>query len=145
MAFITWTKEITVTEEIDSQHRKLFDMCNELHHSVTFGAERRTLAIGFSGMIDYTVEHFHTEERLFSATNYPDAAAHKKEHDELTETAVKLQQQFSEGNLVISFDLLNFLYDWLMNHTSGSDKAFGAYLREKGMVSAANGNQRIDP
>jgi hemerythrin len=128
MAFMTWTDEISVNDEIDAQHRKLFDIVNELHASVTAGAERSALARIFNELIDYTIYHFKTEEGYFSVLAYPDSAAHKKEHDDLTEQAVKLQSQFSEGDLVISFELLDFLYDWLMKHTSDSDIKFKKFL-----------------
>lgn len=128
MAFITWTDDLSVNAEIDVQHRKLFAILNELHASVTAGTERGALAHVFNELIDYTVEHFQTEERYFVDLSYPDAAAHKKEHDELTEQVLKLQAQFAEGDLVISFELLDFLYDWLMKHTSDTDLKFRRFL-----------------
>ncbi len=41
---------------------------------------------------------------------------------------VKLKSQFDEGGLVVSFELLDFLYDWLMKHTSDSDIKFRRFL-----------------
>ena len=131
MAFMTWTNEISVNDEIDAQHKKLFDIVNELHASVTAGAERSTLAHIFNELIDYTIDHFQTEERYFVNLSYPDSQPHKKEHDDLTEQVVKLQSQFAEGDLVISFELLDFLYDWLMKHTSDSDIKFKRFLEER--------------
>jgi hemerythrin len=128
MAFITWTVAISVNDEIDTQHKKLFDILSELHASVTAGSERSTLARIFNELIDYTINHFQTEERYFADLAYPDAQAHKREHDELTEQVVRLQGQFAEGDLVISFELLDFLYDWLMKHTSDSDVRFRIFL-----------------
>lgn len=92
------------------------------------GAERNALARVFGELIDYTVYHFQTEERLFTELSYPDATSHKKEHDELTAQALALQGQFEVGDLVISFELLDFLYDWLMNHTSDTDLKFKEFL-----------------
>jgi hemerythrin len=132
MAFITWTHEISVNDEIDAQHKKLFDIVNELHASVTAGAERSALAHIFNELIDYTIDHFQTEERCFVELSYPESQAHKKEHDDLTEQVMKLQSQFSEGDLVISFELLDFLYDWLMKHTSDSDIEFREFLDARG-------------
>lgn len=131
MAFIIWTDKISVNEEIDSQHKRLFNILNELHMSVTAGAERSTLAKIFNELIDYTIYHFQTEERYFVDLSYPDSSAHKKEHNDLTEQVVRLQGQFAEGDLVISFELLDFLYDWLMTHTSGSDIQFREFLEAR--------------
>jgi hemerythrin len=139
MAFIIWTDEISVNDEIDAQHKKLFDIVNELHASVTAGAERSTLANIFNELIDYTINHFQTEERYFVDLSYPDAQVHKKEHDDLTEEVVKLQSQFVEGDLVISFELLDFLYDWLMKHTSESDIKFRRFLEGRDGRSGTGG------
>jgi hemerythrin len=128
MAFMDWTDEIAVNDEIDAQHRKLFAIVNELHASVTAGAERSSLAKIFNELIDYTIVHFQTEERYFAELSYPDAQAHKREHDELTGQVVTLQGQFADGDLVISFELLDFLYDWLKTHTSDSDVKFRRFL-----------------
>lgn len=132
MAFMTWTSNLSVNDEIDAQHKKLFDIVNELHASVTAGAERSALAHVFNDLIDYTICHFRTEEGYFAALSYPDATAHKKEHDDLTAQVLSLQRQFVEGDLVISFELLDFLYDWLMNHTSDSDIKFKKFLDGRG-------------
>ncbi|MBP7654136.1 hemerythrin family protein [Candidatus Dependentiae bacterium] len=129
MAFITWTQDIAVNEEIDNQHKNLFDILNKLHESVTAGAEQGALAKILISLIDYTVEHFETEEKYFAKYSYPDTEAHKKEHVDLTQKAIDLQQQFKDGNLTISFDLLDFLYDWLTTHTSESDKKFSEFLK----------------
>jgi hemerythrin len=128
---MNWTEELSVNDEIDVQHRNLFDIVNELHASITAGAERTALAHVFNELIDYTIYHFRTEESLFAELSYPDAPAHKKEHDDLTAQALTLQSQFVEGDLVISFELLDFLYDWLMNHTSDSDLKFKRFLDGK--------------
>jgi hemerythrin len=128
MAFMTWTENLSVNDEIDVQHKRLFDIVNELHAAVTAGAERSALAHVFNELIDYTIYHFRTEEGYFAALAYPDAPAHKKEHDDLTAQVLALQSQFVEGDLVISFELLDFLYDWLMNHTSDSDLKFKKFL-----------------
>lgn len=130
MEFITWTADLSVNAEIDEQHKKLFGIVNELHASVTAGAERSALALIFDELIDYTITHFQTEERYFAELDYPDAAAHKKEHDDLTAQVVRLHGQFVDGDLVISFELLDFLYDWLMTHTGDSDIKFKKFLDE---------------
>lgn len=138
MAFITWGEELSVNEEIDTQHRKLFDIVNELHASVTAGSERSRLSRIFNELIDYTIYHFETEERYFDELRYPEAEKHRKEHDDLTMEVVKLQSQFAEGDLVISFELLDFLYDWLMKHTSDSDLLFRKFLDSRPTTSAGS-------
>jgi hemerythrin len=130
MAFMRWTEELSVNDEIDAQHRRLFGIVNELHSSVTTGAERGALAKVFNELIDYTIYHFQTEEGYFARLGYPEADAHKREHDDLAAQVLRLQEQFAEGDLVISFELLDFLYDWLMKHTGDTDLKFKRFLNE---------------
>lgn len=131
MAFINWTTDLAVNGDIDAQHQRLFAIVNDLHAAVTAGAERSVLARVFDELIDYTIYHFQTEERYFASLAYPEAGTHKTEHDDLTAQVVKLQSQFIDGDLVISFELLDFLYDWLMTHTGNSDIAFKKFLDER--------------
>ena len=129
MAFITWTVDIAVNDEIDEQHKQLFDILNKLHAAVTNGVEQAQITQIFDSLIDYTVLHFDTEEKYFKEYDYPGTDDHKKEHKDLTEKALELQREYREGALTISFDLLDFLYDWLKDHTSDSDKKFAEFLK----------------
>jgi len=131
MAFIDWTdKNMVGIAEVDEQHKELFEMLNRLHASVTGGQERSVLHSVLDNLIEYTVYHFNTEEVLFDACEYPLAQEHKKEHDRLTAQALDLQRELREGSATISFEVLEFLHDWLMDHTSGLDMEFAQYLRE---------------
>ena len=133
MAFLEWTDAHKgYVAEIDAQHEHLFVILNQLHAATMQGAERSTLGGIFDELIEYTVEHFNTEERLFIAHTYPGYDEHKLEHDRLTGQAVELQNQFREGSATISFEVLDFLHDWLVQHTLGTDKAASKYLHEKG-------------
>ena len=129
MPFIEWTEEIRVgIDEVDEQHRKLFDMLNRLYDSVTEGKEQSTLVSILDDLVEYTVYHFNTEEKFFAEYEFPGFEEHKAAHDNLTGTAVDLQAKLKEGSASISFELLDFLHGWLAEHTSGLDKEFGDFL-----------------
>lgn len=135
MSFIQWSqKNIIGIPVVDEQHQKLFDILNRLHESVVGGLEQSAIFSILDELIDYTVYHFDTEEKFFEQYAFPDRAEHKEEHDRLTAQAVALQGQLREGSATISFEILDFLHDWLMDHTSGLDLDFGNYIREKGIV-----------
>lgn len=130
MAFINWTSKNQIDiEKIDNQHKKLFQILNDLHAAVSSGQGQYTLTAILDELIEYTVYHFSTEEECFQKCDYPLFAEHKKEHDDLTRQAVELQQQLSEGSATISFEILDFLHDWLTDHTTGVDMEFGNYIR----------------
>lgn len=134
MAFITFNHENEVNiREVDDQHRRLFDILNRLHEAVVAGKEQSELFAILDELIEYTVYHFQTEEKLFVEHDFPGYVGHKAEHDRLTATAVELQGQLRDGSATLSFELLDFLHDWLMDHTLGLDQDMGPFLNERGI------------
>lgn len=134
MTFITFTHDNEVNiKEVDEQHRTLFDILNRLHEAVAAGKEQGELFAILDELIEYTVYHFATEEKLYIEHDYPGYEKHKAEHDNLTATAVDLQQKLRDGSATLSFELLDFLHDWLMGHTLGLDQEMGPYLNERGV------------
>jgi hemerythrin len=135
MAFIEFGKKNEVNiKEVDDQHRQLFVILNRLHDAVVEGKEQGELYAILDELIEYTVYHFQTEEKLFVEHDFPGYAVHKAEHDKLTGTAVDLQAKLRDGSATLSFELLDFLHDWLMQHTLGLDQEMGPYLNERGIV-----------
>ena len=129
MVFLEWTNKFVLNvKEIDEQHEFLFNLLNRLYDSVVEGAEQGTLDVILTELIDYTVYHFNTEEDLFNKHKYPDLDNHKKEHNDLTNQVVNLQSKFKEGSATISFEVLDFLKDWLVVHTMDSDQKFTSYI-----------------
>lgn len=132
MAFIEFTDKNQINvAEIDAQHRNLFDILNNLHAATVEGREQSSLVEIFNGLIEYTVEHFQAEEDFMEKYQYPEIHAHKEEHNKLTGQALQLQQQFTNGSATISFELLDFLHDWLNEHTMETDMEMGQFLNDK--------------
>lgn len=135
MSFIHFTSENEVhIKEVDDQHRHLFDLLNRLHDAVAAGKEQGELFAILDELVEYTVYHFQTEERLYVEYDFPGYEVHKAAHDELTATAVDLQRKLREGSATLSFELLDFLHGWLTEHTLGLDQEMGPYLKERGVV-----------
>jgi len=131
MAFMEWgEKYLTGIQEVDDQHHGLFDLVNQLYQAVANGDEQQTVGKILDELIDYTVLHFQTEERLFVEYKYPKLEEHKQQHDDLTRQVLDLQEQFQEKSITISFDVLDFLHDWLKDHTTGSDLEFGRFYQQ---------------
>lgn len=135
MVFIEFTDANKVNIQIlDEQHRKLFSLLNQLHKAVTGGKEQGEFANIFDGLIEYTVYHCNTEEELCLEHEYPGYAEQKKAHDQLAATILSFQQQMHDGSATLSFELLDFLHNWLMEHTLGLDQKMGPYLNERGVT-----------
>ena len=125
MELIQWSEKYSVSNFlIDSQHKRLVSMINQLHESMRDGKGKETLQKILDDLVKYTKEHFLTEETMMKKANYPGYATHKAEHDKLTEKAVDLQKSYAEGKSPLTMDVLNFLKNWLTNHIEGTDKKY---------------------
>ncbi len=137
MAFITWSDELysIKNKEIDTQHQHLVSLVNRMHESVVNGLERSALSQVLEELIDYTVYHFRSEEELFGKNNYPQLETHKQQHDALTGQVLKLQEEFNEGSATISYEVLDFLHNWLTHHMASSDRGFLHYMESRNSVT----------
>jgi hemerythrin len=132
---MTWNEKMSVgVGVIDEDHKKLVSLVNELYEGITAGHGKETLGKVLDGLVSYTKMHFAREEHYFVKTGYPGAAAHKKEHDELTRQVTDLQARYKSGQIsTLSLELMTFLKNWLINHIQGTDKKYGPHLNAKGI------------
>ena len=130
MSLINWDDSYSVhIKKIDEQHKGLVKLVNELHDAMSQGAANDVLSKVLNSLVDYTIIHFNTEEEMFKSYNYPDYQAHKNEHDKVKE----FQSKFKEGKSTITYELMDFLSDWLINHILDSDKKYSSYLTSRGV------------
>ena len=130
-----WKEEYAVQiPSIDAQHRNLFRIGAELNEAMRNGQGKMVLAKTLDRLVQYTVVHFDTEERLMRQHGYPDLAAHKTEHDALTTKVKAFQADLQSGRAFITVQLLQFLRDWLDHHIKGSDQRYAPFLRERAVA-----------
>ena len=135
MALMNWESKFSVKiKEIDDQHKKLFDLINSLHDAMKAGKGKDALGKVLTELVDYTVYHFGTEEKLFQKYGYPETAAHKKEHEALKKQAGELKTKFEKEGGVITIEVMNFLRDWLNNHILKIDMKYSPFLNSKGVL-----------
>lgn len=135
MALLTWTKEAFATNVsvADDEHKVIFNMVNDLNDAVA-GGDRANVGQKLDALIAYVAGHFKTEEDLFAAHGYPDAAAHKAKHDDLVKTCLDVQKKFHAGEAEVTADTCVFVKDWLYDHIPNIDKRYGPFLNEAGVA-----------
>ncbi len=134
MAFMEWDEKYSVNiPSIDEQHKKLIDLINRFYDSIKEKDRKERLLELVSGLKDYTVYHFKTEEDLMQKYNLTDYGLHKSEHDSFIAKVDDIYQRLNSGRLVISVEVTNFIKDWLGKHILGTDKAYSKHLIEKGV------------
>ena len=132
--FMEWSPRLeTGIKTIDDQHKKLVAMVNDLYGAISSGGGKERLGRLLDELIDYTVYHFGTEEELFKKYEYPDGPAHKRIHEDLAGKVVQFRERFQKGEEMLSYDLMNFLKNWLVNHIGVTDKKYAPFLKSRGV------------
>jgi hemerythrin len=135
MPLMTWTPKLSVgVAVLDDDHKKLVGMVNELYDAMQAGHGKESLGPILDRLVDYTKVHFAREEKLFAQTGYPEAAAHKQQHDALTRQVLDVQRKYAAGAVAtVSLEVMHFLRDWLINHIQGTDQKYRPHLNAKGI------------
>ena len=133
MALLTWNGKYSVgVESMDNQHSRLFETLNELHTAMMKGQARTLTGPILRKLLDYTRDHFRAEEGAMAAAQYPDLAAHRAKHVDLTSQVEEFVARHERGDGMLSLELLNFLRDWLTNHIQKEDQKYGPWLNKNG-------------
>lgn len=109
--------------KIDGDHQKLFDLINRLAGAMKTGEGKQACGAILNELVSYTRTHFSMEEASMSRHGYPQAAAHKAEHDKFVNKIQEFKNKFEAGSGVVTIEILTFLRDWLSNHIQKIDKA----------------------
>lgn len=120
-------------KEVDAQHKHLVSLLNQLHKAMGQGHSKDVLGGVLDSLVRYTQAHFMAEEKLMEQSKYPDLAAHKREHVELTEKVLEFQQSFTAGRIALGVEVMQFLGSWLQGHIRGSDKKYVPFLHANGV------------
>jgi hemerythrin-like metal-binding protein len=117
---------------MDNQHKKLFDLVNELHGAMCSGHGKDVAGGILRRLIDYTVQHFSAEEMLMETYKFPGLAAHRAEHKALTCKVLEFKKEFDAGTCDI-IRLARFLRYWLKDHIQNVDQRYGDFLNRQGV------------
>jgi hemerythrin len=134
MSFFDWQDALSVgIVEIDNQHKQLVAMINDLYSAMRAGRGREVLGGIIDKMSQYAVEHFKTEETYMTRFGYSDYSSHKASHDAFIAKVSDFKQSFSQGKILLSIEIMNFLKDWLFQHIAKSDQKYVPFFKEKGL------------
>ncbi|HUP02708.1 MAG TPA: bacteriohemerythrin [Bryobacteraceae bacterium] len=126
---------------IDTQHKGLIALINELHAAMTEGRARTAMAPVMDELADYTARHFAYEESLLRQNGYSALAEHQELHRKLTAQALELRDKLRAGKLTVTIETMQFLKNWLANHILSADIAYSRELHGKatGGIAAPRG------
>jgi hemerythrin-like metal-binding protein len=129
-----WKPEYSVkVEEIDIQHKRLFALINELHDAINSTHTKELLNKIIDELVNYSVYHFDTEEKYFDKFHYKFSDEHKKEHELFKKKVVDIVKRYKNNEINISFEIIDFLEDWIIQHVTGSDHKYVECFQEHGL------------
>jgi len=124
-----WTDQFSVgIEEVDDQHKILFDLINRLFMAALNRADHAGMAAILDDLVDYTRTHFALEEQLLAEAGYPDLAQHQADHQRFVVKLEAVVQKFMVEEKSVTFELINFLKHWLKEHILETDMAYARVL-----------------
>jgi len=131
MPVAVWSDQYeTGIEEIDAQHKHLFEVINHLAECFKEGKAEPGAREALGFLSEYTREHFYTEEEFMRVVNYPMLSFHQIEHTELLTKVQNLLMKLDEG-FMITADVAIFVADWLAHQINEADMGYVQFVREK--------------
>ncbi|MGD9978456.1 MAG: bacteriohemerythrin [Bacteroidales bacterium] len=134
MGIFEWKDNYSVSiNSIDNDHKRLFELMNQLFDAMTKGEGSKILLPLVDELHRYTAYHFNREEVYFRTTNYPNAQQHVQQHTAFVDKVGEFKAKISAGKLDIAPDLLQFLRDWLLNHILKVDRMYTEHFKKFGV------------
>lgn len=129
---MTWSENYSVhVKLIDEQHKNLFRILNELTDILGTEKLSERLPILLDELNEYAKYHFDTEEKYFKEFNFDESDDHINQHRYYIK---KIKELTTDPNLLKkSFDLVDFLEDWWINHINLSDKKYSDCFNKNGL------------
>ena len=129
---IKWDESWSIGDKlIDSQHRELVRLVNDLFSS---GKEtRENISAALSFLANYTVTHFNDEEALQRKHRFPGFEKHKQVHSDFKAVVVDLLAKYetTDSPEQLLNTIKKALVEWLVNHITIEDKKIGHYIESR--------------
>jgi hemerythrin len=122
---------ITGVDEIDAQHRELFQRLDALLEASRKKRSREEVIRMLEFLGSYVVAHFASEERTMETEGCPQLEAHRAEHRQLVSEIEILRHELkSEGpSPLFVIRVGNRVTQWLREHIYRTDRRLAEWLR----------------
>ena len=134
MSYVRWTERLaTGIEEIDADHKTLFDLVDQFHEAYAAGKGPGALENLFATLMRYTDRHFAREEQFLREIDYPALDVHHAAHRTLESDLADLHGRYLRGERRgeerdLCLEMLAFLSNWLHFHITEEDMKYRDYL-----------------
>jgi len=132
---IVWRDVMSVgAPALDADHRGLIESINAVEHWIGMETWAQVELIS-DDLLRYVDEHFHREEAILTAMEYPDLAHHKAQHAAMAAKIRFLHGKFSGATVdekrTCAHLLTKTLGEWLINHILKEDMRYRNFIPRK--------------
>lgn len=131
---LEWDEKYSVgIQVIDNQHKTMFSTINKLIDVVGNDPDESELKEIIQYLLEYKRLHFATEERYFEQAHYVGALEHVEAHKKFGEKLAEIQEKCGGDMVMLTFELVDFLEDWLIDHLMDMDQKYKEPLQAAGL------------
>ena len=124
-----WTPECRMgIEDIDSQHRLLYAIANELLEIDNPKSQEPEMKYLLRHLRDYIDTHFTFEEKFMREKNFPGLEDHKLKHQKII-ASMRDSLQSSNSLSQLKDSLEDLLIGWIQSHILVEDKKYSDWLK----------------
>lgn len=133
-AFFKWTEQMSVnSSEIDDQHKRLVGLLNDMYQAFLDKQHLERLGPVIAELVAYAKYHFDTEEKYFTAFRFDGSAEHILEHMDFRHKVDEFVSKFEINKGALTYEVMNFLRNWLNNHIMVTDRKYIECFRLNGV------------
>ena len=139
-AKFVWDDSYSVQiQEIDEQHQEFFGIINSIYDLLEKeNITNANLIAAAAKLGDYAHYHLSTEEEYFQEFDYPEAAAHIKEHDMFRQKMMGYMDKAETDGPDLDVkglveEIATFAKDWLSGHIFTVDKKYIECFHQHGL------------
>jgi hemerythrin-like metal-binding protein len=121
-------------DALDSQHRRIVDLLNELHGSVIAKKPGDLHLEILTRLVNLTKIHFATEEQILRAHSYPGYLLHKAAHDGLGRNLVDYREQIAKGERDLALEYVELMKLWLVDHLADFDLEYARFFVRENLL-----------
>lgn len=127
---LEWEKKYSVdVEEIDIHQKKMFELFNLLIDMKKAKTDIKDFINIITEINEYSKLYFSTEEKYLKKKGYPDFNTHAKSHRQFAKISISLRREISENEEYLTFDVIEEMRNWLINHILTLDALYIPFLR----------------
>jgi hemerythrin len=130
----TWSPSLAIgVEEVDRQHRKLFERADALLDGMRARESDAELKVLFWFVDDYCTSHFAAEETLMREVGYPGIREQIAQHRKFTREFDAIAERFRAKGPTpeLTLELQQLICGWFVTHIRALDTKIAAFVADK--------------